>query len=677
MSHAPKNNKLRILSEVFLECGPGASELPPLSPFLKHLALAHGFCDRQSWSEPQGRIEFVLWYLHNLHRERRPHQWPLPAELLEWLNEPALDLTSKIGTIPSLRGDRPCAAKKNLSRLMEMVWRRYSPAVQIQKAPEFYGFLAWYAFEIVPEWNLPPALLPESTIALLNLPAFTHDLPITVGMLLREERKRTAFSPLAEMSQEELFAFAYAAVLDLVDCGDPRLIPEYVSAFWRSKPIDSRPDLTSFEYVTLNAYGPNGVTGLEASSQWLASDFLKTRPEAQILFSRGLERDLPAQAGLPGKPAESSVISYRDHHTISGITRAGRQTLEAITASGVAAIDLDFALPRDRMEEEAEYNGSIFSSSKRNLHLLTLNPEHLAECVITNLARIREQDYIIGQFAWELDEISPVHDCGIQLVDEIWVSSQFQADVYSRKAKKPVLNMRQALAPKPAAQLSRTDFGLPEKDYLFFFSFDALSIIERKNPLAILKAFQQAFPDSTEKAGLVLKTRNVENAPTERDRHHWQEALAYIQQDARIRVIDTTLPDESISALYLLTDCYISLHRSEGFGFGPAEALFHGKPVITTAYSGVCDFCTEDTSKLVDYDLIPVPPKQYPFVDTESRYVWASPNIEQAARYMRELFDNPDHGRQLGANGERLMKREYSLEAFGERCSARIAGLGF
>jgi glycosyltransferase involved in cell wall biosynthesis len=33
-------------------------------------------------------------------------------------------------------------------------------------------------------------------------------------------------------------------------------------------------------------------------------------------------------------------------------------------------------------------------------------------------------------------------------------------------------------------------------------------------------------------------------------------------------------------------DCYVSLHRAEGFGYTMAEAMFYGVPVIASGYSG-------------------------------------------------------------------------------------------
>ena len=47
-----------------------------------------------------------------------------------------------------------------------------------------------------------------------------------------------------------------------------------------------------------------------------------------------------------------------------------------------------------------------------------------------------------------------------------------------------------------------------------------------------------------------------------------------------------------------LSDCYVSLHRSEGFGLTIAEAMALGKPAIATAYSGNLEFMTAENSYL-------------------------------------------------------------------------------
>ena len=43
-------------------------------------------------------------------------------------------------------------------------------------------------------------------------------------------------------------------------------------------------------------------------------------------------------------------------------------------------------------------------------------------------------------------------------------------------------------------------------------------------------------------------------------------------------------------SLMASVDCFVSLHRSEGFGLGMAQSMYLGKPVIATGYSGNMDF---------------------------------------------------------------------------------------
>ena len=156
------------------------------------------------------------------------------------------------------------------------------------------------------------------------------------------------------------------------------------------------------------------------------------------------------------------------------------------------------------------YNGHLFNNSRRSIHVFNLNPEHVLDCAMCNLSRLRENDYFIGQFYWELSDICAIHEPTLGLMDEIWAASEFLASVYRRRVNVPVMNMGTVVAPRPLEKTySRSDFGLRDGDYLFLLNFDAGSIVERKNPLGAVEAFAQAFPRGNEKAGLVIKTRNV------------------------------------------------------------------------------------------------------------------------------------------------------------------------
>jgi glycosyltransferase involved in cell wall biosynthesis len=126
-------------------------------------------------------------------------------------------------------------------------------------------------------------------------------------------------------------------------------------------------------------------------------------------------------------------------------------------------------------------------------------------------------------------------------------------------------------------------------------------------------------------------------------------------------------------ALFACCDSFVSLHRSEGFGRGLAEAMLLGKPVIATGYSGNMDFTTADTACLVDYRLIPVGPHEYPHAEGQQ---WADPDLDQAARYMRRLVEEPAFGAALAERGRRLVEAQHGVKPVGERYRARLAELG-
>ncbi|MGH9582417.1 MAG: glycosyltransferase, partial [Bryobacteraceae bacterium] len=116
-------------------------------------------------------------------------------------------------------------------------------------------------------------------------------------------------------------------------------------------------------------------------------------------------------------------------------------------------------------------------------------------------------------------------------------------------------------------------------------------------------------------------------------------------------------------------DSFVSLHRSEGFGLGIAEAMYLGKPVIATNYSGNVDFTKQDNSCLVDYRLVPVKPGEYLFPEGQ---VWADPNVDQAAMYMRRLAGDRDYAKRIGSAGTESIRRQHSAKATGARYAKRL-----
>jgi len=624
---------------------------------------------------PQGQA--LLWFATNWYAARVPYHFGLPTELLSWLNSAEPGLTGQLSRRPGLHGAVACDAFKPVTRFMRFVRERHGHAPALDNVDGYYDFLAEFSFATLAELNAPRALLPHEIVELLNAPAADEELPLTVGMLLYIKRSwPSEFRNIRKHGRERLLALSFKALEGLLAIGDPRLIPAAVSDFWSRRPLSGQ-DATAFEYVAVSALYDRKAEQLDGKAirNSFNADAILTNPGALLLS--GPPADLPAMAMPETRIEDRAIVIYRDHVTTAGLSKAGESMGAALPGTGLPVFDLHFSLSREQLNAEAQQNRSVWINARRRLHILNMNPEYVAECLYCNLGVVGRRDYIVGQFAWELSSLSKVHDPGIAMVDEIWTGSRFLTQLYETSARKPVITMGQVISGKKVQPLKQEQFGFSEDTFLFLCSFDAGSVVERKNPLGTIIAFQEAFPSGNERVGLIVKTRKLEHIQTEKDKVHWANAMALISQDSRIRVIERTMTDYELSALYSMCGCFVSLHRSEGFGFGPAEAMAQGRPVIATNYSGVCDFCTPENAKLVDYKMVATRPDEYPFLDSDRHYEWADPDLKTASAHMRQLAEDRAHGEEIGRKGRATILRQYSVEAVRQRYLARLEQLGY
>ncbi len=279
-----------------------------------------------------------------------------------------------------------------------------------------------------------------------------------------------------------------------------------------------------------------------------------------------------------------------------------------------------------------------------------------------------ERGYTIGYWAWELAKFPEEWRSSFEFVEEVWAASRFAYDAIAPATTKPVFLMPPAVAiPAPEPGLKRADFGLPDDKFIFYFSFDFRSYTSRKNPLATIAAFRRAFPQRSAPVCLALKTIGSSWKSEERDALN-----ETIRGDHRILVIDQEFARPRAIALVALADCFVSLHRSEGFGRGPAEAMLLAKPVITTDYSGTRDFATAETALLVGGALVPVGKDEYPGADGQ---VWAEPDIGEAAAAMRRILGDPTLAERLGRAGRARIRELYDPHVIGARYLDRFAAI--
>lgn len=271
--------------------------------------------------------------------------------------------------------------------------------------------------------------------------------------------------------------------------------------------------------------------------------------------------------------------------------------------------------------------------------------------------------YNIATWFWELssfpDEwVSRFHD-----YQEIWVASQFCAESLAKVSPIPVVKMSWPLDMESLfVSGDRARFGLGEDSFVLLFTFDFLSSFERKNPLAVVEAFRTAF-SARANVVLVLKSINSVNDPEKLDR------LKQAAAGLNVRIIDAHLDREGIRTLFASSDCYVSLHRSEGLGLGLAQSMYLGKPVIATAYSGNMDFMNINNSFLVKYTLVELDRDYGPY---RKGSVWAEPDIAHAADMMRAVYENRDTAAAIGRRASEDIKKSMHPVVAGKEMLRRL-----
>ncbi len=399
-------------------------------------------------------------------------------------------------------------------------------------------------------------------------------------------------------------------------------------------------------YVAMKA-----ATALRARQRAAEQERAARGIEPKALLRRGMER--------LGDPLGINLAGYA--RAEMGVGESVRAAARAAKAAGLeTALYAVEAHPKYRASDKSA--GELCGSLPFPVTILHVNADQTPAVMSQLGANLASTRYRIGFWAWELEEFPSRWWSSFEHVNEIWTPSEFCRAAIAAESPKPVLRMPHAVEPLGEPAHSREALGLPRAGFTVLFAFDAMSVVERKNPLAAMEAFRKAFPAGDD-ARLVLKISHAEAAP---------DALARIRAaigGAPVTLIDRVMDRGEIHSLIAHSDCILSLHRSEGFGLVLAEAMSIGKTVICTGYSGNMDFTLPGSALPVEYTLVNVGPGNEPYAEDA---MWASPDVDHAAALLRQACLDASMRARIGEEARRRIRRDFSAETVGRLMRRRI-----
>ena len=373
-----------------------------------------------------------------------------------------------------------------------------------------------------------------------------------------------------------------------------------------------------------------------------------------------------------------------------GVGESARCMVRAADAAGIPTALVPLKLNCKNRLGDQTYATRLQDENPHDVNVVHVDPPASRDIDHHHGKGFRAGKYNIAYFAWELPEFPDAWAGSFDYYDEIWCPSDFSAAAIAMKSPLPVITMPHAIeipgefgvAQKPAdadgrsstppgsgsrgSAIVRERFALPAEKFLFLTLFDLNSYSARKNPRAVIDAFRQADL-ANEKAALVIKVQNV--AGNEAD---FAALQASVRDLPGTVLITDTLSRVDIYALESACDCFVSLHRSEGFGLAIAESMLLGKPVISTDWSATAEFVTRENGFPVRAKLVTLEQNHGPYAKGST---WADPDPAHAAEHMRTVFSDQALAVRIGAAARETIRTRFSPAVIGARYRRRLENI--
>jgi glycosyltransferase involved in cell wall biosynthesis len=257
-------------------------------------------------------------------------------------------------------------------------------------------------------------------------------------------------------------------------------------------------------------------------------------------------------------------------------------------------------------------------------------------------------------------------------VREIWTGSDYNVECF-RKA-----GFEGKIFKFPQPTETEVDYQpisiLNTEKYDFIF-YSIFQWIERKDPKTLLQAYWSEF-EHDKNVCLFIKTHRMgfnetENRMIAEDVAKWKKEMKQ-NKFPRVVMCNELLSDEAMHRIHETGSCFISTHRGEGWGIPIADALVHGKPVISTGLGGVHEWIPDDCMFKVKYNMINVGGMDWAEQYREDQK-WAQVDIQDLRHTMRHIYNHGEEARQVGLRGARQAKKMFNFKQVGKLMKQRIA----
>ena len=611
----------------------------------------------------EAQDQYLYWYL-TAYRAQEKRRVPLSRELLDYLNAPM-----------AMGGQ-----SHTLSRIM---WWRLSgrpdllARTNLNDRDSYMDTLFWWAHQDVTHMYFEDCLVPDrfaDTLRGVHPSRRLDAYPLsyfTERYFLDSPRLHFLSPGEAEDRKLLLLCIMIAATLrpDLL-----RYVPRSNLSKLLEPGTDGPSELEAFVNALVEPETPISLSRARYTAMLRQKHF---DLQSYSFMTRDPQGNRFEAAALPAPDdsrPEVDVQLIGPLAKASGLGQATRLSAAILRETDLTIRGVDFDL--DNPAPEGFSSDTLIEDyGPAKINMIHLNAESIP-LAFAYQPDVFSGKYNIGYFFWELDMPAYCHYLGMDLLDEIWVSTEYGVSIYKPDADgRPVVNVGmcyeelEGIDRPSARRFVNERFKFNDDHYVCLVAFDSFSFVQRKNPVSVLQAFQKAF-EGVKNARLVVKTQNRDSVFDPVQVYLWDRVDAIITSDPRIVVMNETLTYRDLLRLKAGSDCYISLHKSEGWGFGMIEAMNLKVPVVCSGYSGNMDFCTEETAWLVDYELVDLQKGDYIFVRPGSQ--WAEPYVDAAAAQLRAAYEDPAKRQAKAEAAHRFIRDEFSDKAIAKRYGGRL-----